>query len=107
MKKKLLIISLAMNGFVAGQGEISNITCNDKCTAHHGWEDDNGNAVHNRDCVAEVTMENLDPCLFDKLNLKHPLEIEVKYLRSEIEILREKIVTQEKYLDIIRKNEKK
>ena len=101
MKKKFLIIGLAMSGLVASQSVVTSVECDKKCIKYYK-EDTKGNTIHNKDCMAKVYMNNLDPCLFDKYGLAHPLHLELYELREEVILLRKIIEKQREYLEKIR-----
>ena len=101
MRVKLLIIGLGMIGIVSSQSIVTNVKCHKKCFKYYK-EDSKGNTIHTKDCMAEVYMDDLDPCLFDKYGLAHPLHIELYELREEASQLREIIEKQRDYLESIR-----
>ena len=98
MKKKYLFIALAMGTLVSSQSVVTDVKCDKKCTKYYR-EDSKGNTIHNRDCMAMVYMNDLDPCLFDKYGLVHPLFIQLDALKKENEMLKEIIKEQREYLD--------
>ena len=102
MKRKYLFIALAMGTLAFSQTVPTKVNCSKKCTKYYK-EDTKGNTIHDRNCMAEVYMDNLDPCLFEKHGLAHPLHIELYELRAEVVILREIIEKQREYLEKIRK----
>ncbi len=101
MKVKILIIALGMIGIVSSQSFVTNVKCDKKCLKYY-QEDSQGNTIHTKDCMAEIYMNDLDPCLFDKYGLAHPLHIELYELREEVDQLREIIEKQREYLESIR-----
>jgi len=101
MKGRMLIIGLGMIGIVSSQTVVTNVKCHKKCFKYYK-EDSKGNTIHTKDCMAEVYMDDLDPCLFDKYELAHPLHIELYQLREEVAQLREIIEKQRNYLESIR-----
>jgi hypothetical protein len=102
MKRKYLFIALAMGTLAFSQTVPTKVNCAKPCIKYYK-EDTKGNTIHHRDCVAEVYMDNLDPCLFDKHGLVHPLHIELYELREEVIVLREIIEKQREYLERVRK----
>ena len=101
MKKKYLFIALAMGTLVSSQSVVTNVKCDKKCIKYYR-EDSKGNTIHNRDCMAMVYMDDLDPCLFSKYNLAHPLHVELYKLREEVKLLRKIIDEQREFLEKIR-----
>ena len=106
MKKKYLFIALAMGTLVSSQSVVTDVKCDKKCIKYYR-EDTQGNTIHNRDCMAMVYMDDLDPCLFDKYGLVHPLFIQLSALKKENEMLREIIKEQREYLDKLNTNTKR
>tara|TARA_R110002020_G_scaffold60260_1_gene163532 strand:- start:153 stop:473 length:321 start_codon:yes stop_codon:yes gene_type:complete len=106
MKKKYLFIALAMGTLVSSQSVVTEVKCAKKCLKYYK-EDTKGNTIHNKDCMAIVYMDDLDPCLFDKYGLAHPLFIQLDALKKENETLREIIEEQKEYLDKLITNTKR
>ena len=100
MKRKYLFIALAMGTLVSSQSVVTNVKCDKKCIKYYR-EDSQGNTIHNRDCMAMVYMNDLDPCLFDKYGLAHPFHEKVHHLQQEIKELRKIIEEQREYIDKI------
>ena len=101
MKKKYLFIALAMGTFAFGQNVKTNVKCSKKCIKYY-QEDTKGNTMHQADCTTEVRMADLDPCLFDKYKLTHPLHVEYLEMRKELMLLREIVEEQRESLKLIR-----
>tara|TARA_R110002020_G_scaffold461795_1_gene680919 strand:- start:324 stop:647 length:324 start_codon:yes stop_codon:yes gene_type:complete len=105
MKKKYLFIALAMGTLVSSQSVVTDVKCDKKCIKYH-QEDTKGNTIHTKDCMAMVYMNDLDPCLFDKYELTHPLFIKYNKLKEEVIKLRKIVDEQRKYIEIIEETNK-
>jgi len=101
MKRKYLFIALAMGTLVSSQSVVTKVKCEKNCKKYY-QEDSKGNILHKTNCTAEVRMTDLDPCLFDKYGLTHPLHVEYLKLKEEVELLRNIIEEQREYLEKIR-----
>tara|TARA_R100000700_G_C3158091_1_gene134786 strand:- start:969 stop:1298 length:330 start_codon:yes stop_codon:yes gene_type:complete len=104
MKRKYLFIALAMGtlSFSQARPELTNVKCSKKCTKYYK-EDTKGNTIHDRSCIAEVYMSDLDPCLFDKYGLAHPIHIKLHKLKEEVAQLRQIVDTQRDWIEELRK----
>ena len=102
MKRKYLFIALAMGTLVSSQSVVTNVKCDKKCIKYY-QEDSKGNTIHNKDCMAMVYMNDLDPCLFDKYEIIHPIFFKYNKLREEVIKLRKIIDEQRGYIELIEK----
>jgi len=101
MKRKYLFIALAMGALVSGQNIETNIKCSKKCLKYY-QEDSKGNTMHKANCTAEVRLTDLDPCLFEKYGIAHPLYAELYLLREEVQLLRKIVNENREYHDLLK-----